>query len=49
MSWWLIVLLLIVAIVVFGFGFVVNWLFWLALALFIVWIITLIIKRLSRG
>jgi hypothetical protein len=47
MNWWLI-LLIIVVIVVFGLGFVVKWLFWLALALLIVWIITLLVDRLRR-
>jgi len=45
---WLLILFIIVVIIVFGLGFVVKWLFWIALALFLVWIITLIIDRLRR-
>jgi len=45
---WFLILLIIVVVVVFGLGFVVKWLFWIALALFLVWIITLLINRL-RG
>ena len=45
---WFLILLIIVAVVMFGLGFVVKWLFWIALALFLVWIITLLINRL-RG
>jgi len=45
---WLLILFIIVVIVVFGLGFVVKWLFWIALALFLVWIITLIVDRLRR-
>jgi len=45
---WLLILLIIVVIVVFGLGFVVEWLFWIALALFLIWIITLLV-RLIRG
>ncbi|MBN1321420.1 MAG: hydrophobic protein [Thermoleophilia bacterium] len=42
------ILFIIVVIIVFGLGFVVKWLFWIALALFLVWIITLIVDRLRR-
>jgi hypothetical protein len=42
------ILFIIIIVVVFGLGFVVKWLFWVALALFIVWIITLLIDRLRR-
>jgi hypothetical protein len=45
---WLLILFIIVVLVVFGFGFVVEWLFWIALALFVVWIITLLVDRLRR-
>ena len=45
---WLLILFIIVVIVVFGLGFVVKWLFWIALALFVVWIITLLFDRLRR-
>jgi hypothetical protein len=48
MSWPLILLALIIVIVVFGLGFVVQSLFWVALVLFILWIIYLIIGRLRR-
>ena len=45
---WLLILFIIVVVVVFGLGFVVEWLFWIALALFVVWIITLLVDRLRR-
>ncbi len=45
---WMLILLIIVVIVVFGLGFVVKWLFWIALALFLVWIITLLVDHLRR-
>ncbi|MBN1629603.1 MAG: hydrophobic protein [Thermoleophilia bacterium] len=45
---WLLIAFIIVVVVVFGLGFVVKWLFWIALALFIVWIITLLVDRLRR-
>ncbi len=45
---WLLILFIIVVIVVFGLGFVVEWLFWIALALFVIWIITLLFDRLRR-
>jgi hypothetical protein len=44
---WLIVFIVIV-IVVFGLGFVVKALLWVALALFILWLISLIIAMLRR-
>lgn len=47
MSSLLIIFLVIVAIVV-GLGFVVKWLFWVALALFLIWIITLLWDRIRR-
>ena len=39
------ILLLILVIIVFGLGFVVKWLFWLAIVLFIVWLIALLLNR----
>ncbi|MBN1628830.1 MAG: hydrophobic protein [Thermoleophilia bacterium] len=45
---WLLIIFIIVVLVVFGLGFVVKWLFWIALALFVVWIITLLVDRLRR-
>jgi hypothetical protein len=45
---WLLILFIIVVVVVFGLGFVVKSLFWIALALFVVWIITLLFARLRR-
>ena len=45
---WLLVLFIIVVVIMFGLGFVVKWLFWIALALFVVWIITLLVDRLRR-
>ena len=44
----MLIVLIVVVIVVFGLGFVIKWLFWLALALLIVWIVTLLLDRL-RG
>jgi len=46
-NWWLI-LLIVVVVVVFGLGWVVKWLFWVALALFVIWIITLLWDRIRR-
>jgi hypothetical protein len=45
---WLLILLIILVLLAFGFGFVVKWLFWVALALFVIWIITLLIGLLRR-
>jgi hypothetical protein len=42
------ILLLIVVIIVFGLGFVVKWLFWVALVLLIIWIIALLVGRFRR-
>jgi hypothetical protein len=39
------ILLLILVIIVFGLGFVVKWLFYLAIALFIVWLIAMLLNR----
>jgi hypothetical protein len=44
---WLI-LFIIIVLVVFGLGFVVKALFWVALALFIVWLISLIVSLFRR-
>ena len=44
---WLI-LFIIIVIIVFGLGFVFKALFWVALALFILWLISLIVSRLRR-
>jgi uncharacterized membrane protein YoaK (UPF0700 family) len=45
---WLLIILLIVVIVVFGLGFVVESLFWIALALFIIWIVVLLVNAIRR-
>lgn len=42
------ILLLVLIIIVFGLGFVVKWLFYVAVVLFIVWLIFLLLGRL-RG
>jgi hypothetical protein len=39
------ILLLILIVVVFGLGFVVKWLFYLAVALFILWLIFMLVNR----
>jgi len=39
------ILLLILVIVIFGLGFVVKWLFYVAIALFILWLIMLLVNR----
>jgi len=39
------IILLILVIVIFGLGFVVKWLFYLAIALFIIWLIALLLGR----
>jgi hypothetical protein len=44
----MLILFIIIVVVVFGLGFVVKSLFWIALALFVVWIITLLFDRLRR-
>ena len=44
---WLWILLLILVAVVFGLGFVVKWLFYVAIALFIVWLIAMLMGRRS--
>ena len=42
------ILLLIVAIILFGLGFVVRWLFYLAIVLFLIWVIVMLADRI-RG
>jgi hypothetical protein len=39
------ILLLILVIIVFGLGFVVKWLFYVAIALFVLWLIFLLLGR----
>jgi hypothetical protein len=41
------IILLILVIVVFGLGFVVKWLFYLAIALFLVWLIALLVNKIK--
>ncbi len=45
---WLWILLLILVVIVFGLGFVVKWLFYVAVVLFLVWLIMVIVSRM-RG
>ena len=45
---WLWVLLLILIAIIFGLGFVVKWLFYIAIVLFIIWLIMLLVGNL-RG
>ena len=45
---WLWILLLVVVIIVFGLGFAFKALFWVALALLIIWLIGLIVSRLRK-
>jgi hypothetical protein len=42
------ILLIIIVIVVFGLGFLVKALFWVALALFVLWLLGLIISLFRR-
>lgn len=42
---WLWILLLILVAIVFGLGFVVKWLFYVAIVLFIVWLIFMLMSR----
>ena len=39
------ILLLVLVIIVFGLGFVIKWLFYVAIALFIVWLIVMLLSR----
>jgi hypothetical protein len=45
---WLWILLLVVVAIVFGLGFVVKWLFYVAIALFLIWLIMLLVTNM-RG
>ena len=45
---WLWIVLLILIAIIFGLGFVVKWLFYIAIALFLVWVIMLLVGNL-RG
>jgi hypothetical protein len=42
------ILLIIIVVVVFGLGFLVKALFWVALALFVLWLVGMIISRFRR-
>jgi hypothetical protein len=42
---WLWILLLILVAIIFGLGFVVKWLFYVAIVLFIVWLTVVLIGR----
>jgi hypothetical protein len=42
---WLLILFLILIAIVFGLGFVVKWLFYVAVVLFIVWLVMLLLNR----
>ncbi len=42
---WLWIILLILVIIVFGLGFIIKWLFYIAAALFILWLIMLLVNR----
>ena len=42
------ILLIVIVIIVFGLGFAVKALFWVALVLFILWLIALIVSRFRR-
>lgn len=39
------ILLLILVIVIFGLGFVVKWLFYVAVVLFVIWLIMMVVNR----
>ena len=45
---WFLILAIIIVAIVFGLGFLVKWLLWVALVLFVIWLITLLIS-LIRG
>jgi hypothetical protein len=45
---WFLILAIIIVAIVFGLGFVVKWLFWVALVLFLVWVITLLVSLIRR-
>jgi len=42
---WLWIVLLILVAIIFGLGFVVKWLFYIAIALLIVWLVMLLLNR----
>jgi hypothetical protein len=44
----LLIIFLVIVVVVVGLGFLVKWLFWVALALFLIWIVTLLWDRIRR-
>ncbi len=44
----LLIVFIVVVVVVAGLGFLVKWLFWVAAALFLIWIITLLWDRIRR-
>jgi hypothetical protein len=44
----LLILLIILVLIALGFGFLIKWLLWVALALFLVWLIVLLVARLRR-
>jgi len=43
------ILLFIVVAIVFGLGFVVEWLFYIAIALFLIWIIAMLVNGIRGG
>ncbi len=45
---WLMIIFLVIVVVVFGLGFVVKTLFWIALVLFIIWVILMLVNALRR-
>ncbi len=45
----LLILIFILAAVLFGLGFAVNLLFWIALIVFIIWLIGFLVAGISRG
>jgi hypothetical protein len=44
----MLILLIVAAIVLFGLGFVVKWLFYIAAALFLIWIISLLLVLIRK-
>lgn len=42
------IVLLIAIVIIFGLGFVIKWLFYVAIALFLIWLIMLLFNRM-RG
>ena len=45
---WLWIVLLIIIALIFGLGFVVKWLLYVAIVLFIIWIIMLLVSTMRR-